>query len=193
MRILLFIAALVTGIGLTGCDVEQTEEGEMPEVDVEAEAGNLPEYDVDWADVEVGTRTEMIEVPKVVVVMEKEEVEVPYLNLEMPEAGDTEMEERTLQVEAEVANTMKEINIVEVYAVGNELFVIASLEDTGQELQDETVRISDQLIINAPEDLNVRYYIIGERPEGDFNKQYRYIGDRSAIADRLQNGKQIYS
>lgn len=48
---------------LAACSVEQTEEGNLPEV--EATGGELPEYDVDAADVEVGTETREIEVPTV--------------------------------------------------------------------------------------------------------------------------------
>ncbi|RDC61211.1 hypothetical protein HME9302_02430 [Alteripontixanthobacter maritimus] len=42
---------------LSACDVDQTEEGDMPEVDVEG--GNLPEYDVSAPDVDVDTNMEM--------------------------------------------------------------------------------------------------------------------------------------
>lgn len=48
---------------LAACSVEQTEEGELPNVDVEG--GEMPEYDVDAADVEVGTETKEIEVPDI--------------------------------------------------------------------------------------------------------------------------------
>lgn len=48
---------------LAACSVEQTEEGELPEI--EATGGEMPEYDVDAADVEVGTETETIEVPDI--------------------------------------------------------------------------------------------------------------------------------
>ncbi len=48
---------------LAACTVEQTEEGELPEV--EATGGEMPEYDVDAADVEVGTETREVEVPTV--------------------------------------------------------------------------------------------------------------------------------
>jgi hypothetical protein len=50
---------------LAACSVEQTEEGELPNVDVNATEGEMPEYDVDAADVEVGTETKEIEVPDV--------------------------------------------------------------------------------------------------------------------------------
>lgn len=63
-----FAIALFTGaaaLGLSACDVEQTEEGDLPEVNVETEGGNMPEYDVDTADVEVGTEERTVEVPTV--------------------------------------------------------------------------------------------------------------------------------
>jgi hypothetical protein len=61
MKILLSLfAALVL---LVGCEVEQTEEGEMPDVSVEG--GNLPEYDVDAPDVDVSTEERTITVPTV--------------------------------------------------------------------------------------------------------------------------------
>jgi hypothetical protein len=50
---------------LAACSVEQTEEGELPNVDVNAEGGQMPEYDVDAADIEVGTETKEIEVPDI--------------------------------------------------------------------------------------------------------------------------------
>jgi hypothetical protein len=58
---------------LAGCSVEQTEEGELPEVEVEG--GELPEYDVDAAEVEIGTETREIEVPDIDVEMPEEEAE----------------------------------------------------------------------------------------------------------------------
>ena len=55
------------------CNVDQKKEMELPSVDVDvsAEEGQLPTYDVDWADVNVGTTTKTVEVPKVVIVMEE--------------------------------------------------------------------------------------------------------------------------
>jgi hypothetical protein len=50
-------------LSLSACRVEKTEEGEMPDVDVEA--GKLPEYDVDPAKVEIGTDTKKVIVPDV--------------------------------------------------------------------------------------------------------------------------------
>ncbi|MEE4153193.1 MAG: hypothetical protein V2I27_03460 [Erythrobacter sp.] len=54
------LAATAT-FGLAACDVEQTQEGELPEVDVEG--GQAPEYDVDAAELQVEPETETVEVP----------------------------------------------------------------------------------------------------------------------------------
>lgn len=56
-------ALLVVTLGLAGCDVEKTEEGSLPDVDVKG--GNLPKYDVDGPDVDVGTKEKTITVPDV--------------------------------------------------------------------------------------------------------------------------------
>lgn len=56
-------ALLVATLGLAGCDVEKTEEGSLPDVDVKG--GNLPKYDVDGPDVDVGTKEKTITVPDV--------------------------------------------------------------------------------------------------------------------------------
>lgn len=50
------LAALTMVVALGACSVEKTEEGEMPDVNVEG--GNLPEYDVEPVDVDISTSTE---------------------------------------------------------------------------------------------------------------------------------------
>ena len=60
------IAPLAIGpmvLGLAACDVDQTKEGEMP--DVEVTGGQLPEYDVEPVEVDVKTEKKTIEVPTV--------------------------------------------------------------------------------------------------------------------------------
>ena len=54
-------------LGLAACDVEQTEEAELPTV----EGGNMPEFDVDAAEVSVEGTTETVEVPSVDVDVEE--------------------------------------------------------------------------------------------------------------------------
>lgn len=54
-RIFLSVLILVFGAYAGSCRVRQTEEGKLPDVDVQAEGGEIPEYDVDAPDVDVKT------------------------------------------------------------------------------------------------------------------------------------------
>ena len=84
------IAAIaLSSIALAACDVEQTEEGEMPEVDMSVEEGNLPEYDVDAPEVKVGTTETEVEVPELDVSTDTETVDVPVVGVE---PGDVDEE-----------------------------------------------------------------------------------------------------
>jgi hypothetical protein len=53
-------------------EVRQTEEGRLPDVDVDVEGGQLPKYDVETPDVDVGTKTVEVTVPDVDVTMPDE-------------------------------------------------------------------------------------------------------------------------
>jgi len=61
-------------------EVTKTEEGEMPSVDVDAESGEMPEVDVRGPDVDVGT--EPVTVP------------VPDVDVEMPDETDGDGSDR---------------------------------------------------------------------------------------------------
>lgn len=193
MKSLSIFFLLFTALSFTACDVDKTESGSLPEVDVDVdvESGSLPEYDVDWADVDVKTRTEMVQVPKVRVVMEEEAIEVPYVDVDWPsEYGDTE--EMTLMVEADVDQDAV-LDIQEVYATNNRIIVLAELEKAGEMLEDgEMMRVSDQVVVTAP-DMDVRYYIVGDRPDGMVNSRNRYIKSRNDLADMMQGGRSIYT
>lgn len=109
LQLLVTIIAFIALFGILGCEVEKeqsgqlpdvdvqadegelpeykvekTEEGELPSVDVDAEGGRLPEYDVKGPDVEVTAQTEQVTVPDVDVEMEERQVEVPDVDVEMP-------------------------------------------------------------------------------------------------------------
>jgi hypothetical protein len=57
------LASALVVVALAACTAEQTEEGELPDVNVEG--GQVPEYDVDPARVNVGTDTQQVVVPDV--------------------------------------------------------------------------------------------------------------------------------
>lgn len=84
--------ALLLITPLAACSIEQTEEGELPDVNVDVEPGNLPKYDVDAAEIEVGTETKTVEVPDVDVEVGTKEVavKVPDVDINMPGEEDDE-------------------------------------------------------------------------------------------------------
>ena len=175
---------------IVGCNIKKEEKGELPEldVDVSADAGELPEYEVNWADVNVGTTTKTVSVPKVVVVMEEEEVEVPYIDVDMP--NETK-EERTIMVEAEVTDMEHTLDIDEIWANDTNLYVISTLTPTETSLGDKKMRVSDQVTMNAP-DLAVKHYIVGVRPDRVFNTQYVYVDNLDDLKKDMEGYTVIY-
>lgn len=88
-------------LGAAGCDVDKVEEGEMPDVDVSADAGELPEYEVRKVeegrapdldvDVEGGEMPEYdVDGPDVDVGTKTVEVEVPDIDVDMPDDDDAD-------------------------------------------------------------------------------------------------------
>ncbi len=181
------IAALATA----ACDVDQTEQGALPsvDVDVDAESGALPAYDVDWMDVDVSMAERTITVPKVVVVMEEETVSVPVINVQWP--NDMNAVERTLTVSPSVPHAGYDVNIREIYAAGETLHVVATLDETRTDVPMQKVQVSDRVVVNAP-DLDVRYHIIGARPEEVDNGQYSFVRSEADLPSDVRNGRLIY-
>jgi hypothetical protein len=185
---------MLASVFAISCNVKKEDKGEMPEVDVDvsADAGELPEYEVNWADVNIGTTTKMVKVPKVVIVMEEEEVEVPVLDVDMPGEEGSEKEERTLMVEAEVKDTEHAIEIKKIYAADNNLYVVSELMAMDNSIEDKTMRVSDQVVLNAP-NMNVIYYVVGEKPENMFNSQYKYMKNMSDVESKMNDNQVIYT
>jgi len=76
--------AAVGALGLAGCDVEKTREGNvsMPKYEVEKKASGdvtLPKYEVTTPDVKVGSAEATITVPKVTT--EEKKIEVPTVQI----------------------------------------------------------------------------------------------------------------
>ncbi|NES98591.1 MAG: hypothetical protein F6K32_26130, partial [Desertifilum sp. SIO1I2] len=112
---------------LASCQVEQEREGQLPDVDVSVEPGQLPQYDIQGPDVNVGVTERTVTVPKVIVIQEEETVEVPYIDVDVPGA---DREERTITAEVEVPSGGYNLEIQNIYAINNELWVISRLEET---------------------------------------------------------------
>ena len=90
----------VLAFGLWGCDIEETEEGRMPEIGVEGDSGQLPEYEVEQTqegelpsidDVE-GDSGEMpeynVEGPDIQTDTREIEMTVPTVDVDAPEEGE---------------------------------------------------------------------------------------------------------
>lgn len=81
----LLSAALLT-VSATGCRVTQTQEGEVPDVDVKVKGGQVPKYDVDAPKVEVKSENREVTVPTDVdVKTEKRTVKVPEVEVKPPQ------------------------------------------------------------------------------------------------------------
>ena len=88
-KLLITATALAWGLSVAGCDVKKTQEGEMPDVNVTSEGGQMPKYDVDAPDVDVTTKDKQVDVPTGVDVQtEQKTVEVPDVNV-TPASKDT--------------------------------------------------------------------------------------------------------
>lgn len=176
---------------ISSCNLKKEEKGEMPDLDVDvtADAGELPEYEVNWADIEVGTTTKMVEIPKVIVVMEEEEVEVPVLDVDMP--GEDKME-RSIVVEADVSGNEHDLNIQEIRATNRRLYVISKLDKLDTSIGDKTMRVQDQIELNAP-DLDVVHIIVGEKADNVLNNQHRYVNSMNDLDEQVKNAKIIYT
>jgi hypothetical protein len=173
-------------VPLSSCRVEREQAGRLP--DVEIEPGRLPEYDIEGPDVNIGVTERTVTVPRVVVVQEERTIEVPYIDVDVPGA---ERRERTIVAEVEVPSGGYNLEIQGVYAVNNELVVVSQLEEENPNAPRSRVRVSDRIVINAP-DMPVRQYIIGERPSSSFNEQNIFIDSRQEIAAQLESGRQLY-
>jgi hypothetical protein len=114
------VTVFVTGIAtltVAGCDVEQTREAKlpnvdvsvdkgqlpayeikqtrkarMPDVDVAVESGQLPEVEVETADIKVGRKEINVPVPDVE--LKGKKVTVPTIDIEMPDERDMAEEAR---------------------------------------------------------------------------------------------------
>jgi hypothetical protein len=191
-RFALFSIGLVIGLASIGCTAEKTQLAKAPDIELDVDPGRWPKYDVKWADVDVGTTTRTITVPKLEWRREQMQVQVPYIDINAPGSGNRE--ERTVGVELEVPGRGYELRIREVRATGDELWVISELKRTGDQ-GTSFGRVSDQVVINAPEDLRIRKVIVGERPEGVYNQQYTFYSDMNALRQRIpeDRGRVLYS
>ncbi|MDQ3140501.1 MAG: hypothetical protein M3Q15_07230 [Pseudomonadota bacterium] len=74
---LVLLVLLATGV----LNVDQTKEGALPDVDVSAEGGQVPEFDVDAKEVVVGTTETNVTVPDVDIDSKETTIDVPVVGV----------------------------------------------------------------------------------------------------------------
>lgn len=92
-RSLAALSVTAACLGLTACEVEKKQEGEMPKVNVEG--GKMPEYDVKGPDVKVEQEKKEITVPDVDVITPEEKRQGG--NVESGDAGKPAAESEPAQ------------------------------------------------------------------------------------------------
>jgi hypothetical protein len=65
MKTMIKVLVGASCLALVACDVDQTQEGNLPDIDVNASGGQLPEFNVEGPEVNVGTENRTVEVPTV--------------------------------------------------------------------------------------------------------------------------------
>jgi hypothetical protein len=170
-----------------GCTVDQTQEARAPDVDVDA--GRWPQYEVNWADIDVGTSERTITVPVVRIEKESRQITVPFIDINPP--GARERDERAISIDVDVPHAGYELQIAEVRASGDDLWVVGSLRQTGTPAAQEMTRLSDRVVINAPEDLDIRKVVVGERPSLAENEQLRFIASMDDLKQIIPDGARV--
>lgn len=176
-------------------EVVQTEEGELPSVDVDAEGGQMPEFDVELADVDVGTTTETVEVPKVKLVVEEEEVEVPYIDVDMPnESPDNQKVRQQIMASVKTPNPGYELTIQKVYMIDDEITVISKLTEGNVQRAEGQGVAHDAIVINAPE-ADINHYVIStvEGLEGNNEDDYEFVRNAKSLEKEMDEGSIIYT
>lgn len=86
IAIIVIVALVVAAFAFGLIDIDQTKETKLPDVNVETSGGQAPAFDVDTADVSVGSEKTTVDVPTVDVGTTKEDITLPTINVD--KAGD---------------------------------------------------------------------------------------------------------
>jgi hypothetical protein len=82
--------AAVAAAAVYMIDIDQTQEGALPDVDIAVEGGQLPEFDAEVGTVSLGETQVEVETPEVKVITNTETITVPTLSVDAPgDANDS--------------------------------------------------------------------------------------------------------
>lgn len=92
IAIVVIVALVVAAFAFGLIDIDQTKEAKLPDVDVSTSGGQAPAFDVDTADVSVGSEKTTIDVPTVDVGTKEESISLPTIDVD--KAGDPNAENK---------------------------------------------------------------------------------------------------
>ncbi len=175
-------------------EIKKTEEGRLPSVDVDVSGGQLPEYDVEMADVDVGTTTETVKVPKVKVVVEEEEVEVPYVDVDMPDdKAEGPKVKQTITATVKTPSPGYKLEIDRAYLIDDEIAVISTLVKTDSSKKGSEGVASDSIVINAPKTDIEHYVLTGTDEVEGLNGDYTFGSSFEDMDVDLEDARLLYS
>lgn len=104
-----------------------------------------------------------------------------------------QMENQTIHLKLMVPDTTWMLGIDEVYQVGEELWVVASVKQMRQAFGLMIIStVEDQVVLEAPP-LPIKYYILGKTWGWKNEEPYTFIKSRTDIEPSLSRGKKLFS
>lgn len=196
---------LVGSLFLTGCDRSKKQDTPeespmaigMNDMETVADATKTDKdglNTLDWKTASIVSKNTTMDVPASLQTSTMEQREVPYIDVDFPNAA--QKEEKVLRVEAEVPNAATQLKIKEIWANGKQLYVISQLagpEDHNDKKGDQKLWAVDQVTLNAPP-LNIGYIIVGRNPLSPMDGAYQHavtMGEAHRLVG--ENAQKIYT
>lgn len=108
-------------------------------------------------------------------------------------SAQEQMESQTIHLKLMVPDTTWMLGIDEVYQVGEELWVVASVKQMRQAFGLMIIStVEDQVALEAPP-LPIKYYILGKTWGWENEEPYTFIKNRTEIEPYLSQGKRLFS
>lgn len=104
--------------------------------------------------------------------------------------NDREYERRTVAVEMRAPDAGWDLDIEEAYLVDGDIWLIVRLDRRSGPAAQMVTTVSDSATIRAPEDADVRVYVLGKTWNwGD--EPYTILDSRDVIENRLDDAREI--
>jgi hypothetical protein len=115
-------------------------------------------------------------------------ITVPYIDINPP--GTPDRDERLISLDVVVPHPGYAVQIREIRASSDDLWVIGQLREVKSSGATSPTRISDHVVIRAPADLDIRTIIVGEKPEGA-GDAHRFVDSMSDLDGMIPAGGRV--